>query len=91
MFKRSRHNNFCTFIISQDYYQLPKKTISVNGNIYHICKPNNFRAVRIIYQDKSAMDMTLNEFKLLTSTCWIKKYQPPTIDMTKDRYHGRYR
>ena len=37
------------------------------------------------------MDMTLNEFKYLTSTCWDKKYQPITIDMTKDRNQGRYR
>ena len=26
----------------------------------------------------------------LTSTCWDKKYQPLTIDMTKDKYTGRY-
>ena len=37
------------------------------------------------------MDMTLDEFKYLTSTCWSKNYQPLTIDMTKDRYQGRYR
>ena len=37
------------------------------------------------------MHMTLNEFKLLTSTCWNEKYQPLTIDMTKDRYQGRHR
>ena len=37
------------------------------------------------------MDMTLNEFKLLISTCWNKIYQPLTIDMTKDKYTGRYR
>ena len=37
------------------------------------------------------MDMNLNEFKLLTSTCWNKTYQPLTIDMTKDKYTGRYR
>ena len=36
------------------------------------------------------MDMTLNEFKLLNSTCWNKNYQPLTIDMTKDII-GRYR
>ena len=36
------------------------------------------------------MDMTLNEFKLLTSTCWNKSFQPLTIDMTKDKYTGRY-
>ena len=91
MFKRSRHNNLSIFIISQDYYELPKKTIRANGNIYHIFKPNNFLDVRNIYQDKASMDMTLDEFKYLTSTCWIKNYQPLTIDMTKDKYTGRYR
>ena len=91
MFKRSRHNNLSIFIISQDYYKLSKKTIRCNGNIYHIFKPNNFRDVINLYQDKASMDMTLNEFKILTSTCWNKNYQPLTIDMTKDKYTGRYR
>ena len=65
MFKKSRYNNLSLFIISQDYYELGKKTIRCNGNIYHICKPNNFRLVLNLYQDKASMDMTLNEFKLL--------------------------
>ena len=37
------------------------------------------------------MDMTLNEFKLLTNICWNEKCQPLTIDMSKDKYQGRYR
>ena len=91
MFKRGRHNNLSIFIISQDYYELPKRTIRANGNIYHIFKRKNFRDVQNLYQDKASMDMTLNEFKLLTSTCWNEKYQPLTIDMTKDKFTGRYR
>ena len=91
MFKRSRHNNLSIFIISQDYYELSKKTIRCNGNIFPIFKPNNFRDVLNVYQDKSSMDMTLNEFKLLTSICWNEKHQPLTIDMTKDKYTGRYK
>ena len=91
MFKRSRHNNLSIFIISQDYYELPKRTIRANGIIYHIFEPNNFLDVRNIYQDKASMDMTLDEFKYLTSTCWNKNYQPLTIDMTKDKYTGRFR
>ena len=91
MFKRSRHNNLSIFIRSQDFYELSKKTIRCNGNIFHIFKPNNFRDVINLYQDKTSMDMNLNEFKLLTSTCWNKNYRPLTIDMTKDRYQGRYR
>ena len=69
MFKRSRHNSLSIFIISQDYYDLTKKTIRANGNIYHIFKANNFEHVQKLYQDKSSMDMTLDEFKYLTSTC----------------------
>ena len=79
------------FIVSQDYYELPKRTIRCNGNIFHLFKPTNYLDVRNIYQDKASMDMTLDEFKYLTSTCWKKNYQPLTIDMTKDKYKGRYR
>ena len=91
LFKRSRHNNLSIFIISQDYYELPKRTIRANGNIYHIFKPNNFRDVQNLYQDKASFSITLNEIKLLTSTCWNKNYQLFIIDMIKDRYHDRYR
>ena len=91
VFKRSRHTNLFIVIISQDYYELPKRTIQANGNTYHIFKPNNFRGVLNIYQDKISMDMTLNDFKLLRFTCWNKNYQPLTIDMTKDKTIGRCR
>ena len=91
MFKRSRHNNLSILIISQDYHELPKKTIRANGSIYHIFKPNNFFDVRNICQDKASMDMTLDEFKYLTSTCWNVKYLHLTIDMTEDKLCGRYR
>ena len=59
--------------------------------IFIIFKPNNFLDVRNIYQDEASMDMQLNEFNFLTSTCWYEKFQPLFIDMTKDRYQGRYR
>ena len=91
MFKRGRHTNLSIFIISQDYYELLKRTIRCNGNVFHSFKPNNYLDVRNIYQDKASMDMTLDEFKYLTSTCWNKIYQPLTIDMTKDKYTGRHR
>ena len=91
MFTRSGHNNLSIFILSQDYYELSKKTIRCKGNIFHIFKTNNSRDVLNLYQAKASMDMTLNEFKLLTSICWNQNYRPLTIDMTKDKYQGRYR
>ena len=69
MLKRSRLNNLSVLIISQDYYELPKKTIRANGNVYLIFKPNNSLDVRNFYQDKAFMDMILDESKYLTSTC----------------------
>ena len=69
MFKQSKQNRLSIFIISQDYYEIPKKTIRANGNICHIFKSNNFRDVQNLYQDKASMDITLNEFKYLTFTC----------------------
>ena len=91
MFKRSCHNNLSSFIISQDYYELPKRTIRANGKIYHIFTPNKYGDVQILYQDKASMAMTLNECKYLTILVVIKKYQSPTTDMTKGKYTGRYR
>ena len=35
--------------------------------------------------------MTMNEFKMLTSTCWNEKNQFLTIDMTKGKYTSPYR
>ena len=86
MFKRGRHNILSIFLISQDYYELPKRTIRPNGITYHILKPNVFLDVCNLYQDKASMDMTLDEFKYLTSTCWNYKYIPLTFDMTTDNY-----
>ena len=91
MFKRSRHNNLSIFIINQDYYELPKRTMRANGKICRIFKPNSLLDVRSLYEDKASLDMTLDEFKYLTSTCWIEKYLPLTIDMTKDKFTGRSR
>ena len=90
-FERSRHINLSVFIINQVYYELPKRTIRANEKTYHIFKPNKFGYEQNLYQDKISMDMTLDEFKYLTSTCWKENYQPLTIDMTKNRYQGQYR
>ena len=77
MFKRSRHNNLSIFIISQDYYELPKRTIRCQMEIY-ITFLNQIilEMYKILYQDKASMDMTLNEFKLLSNICWNEPYQP---------------
>ena len=89
MFKRSRHNILSIFTITRNYYELPKRSIRADGNIYHIFEPNNFRDVQNPFQDKTSMDMTVNEFILLNSSCWNEKYQPLLI--RKKTYTSRYR
>ena len=91
MFIRPRHKKLSIFIISQYYYELTKRMIRASGINYHIFKPNNFRDVQKLYQDKASMDMTLDEYKDLTSTCRNAKYQPLTTDMNKNKYIGQYR
>ena len=73
MFKRSSHNNISVFILIQDYYELSKRRIRCNSNICHIFKPNKFRDVQNLYQDKASMGMNPNEFKYSTITYWDKK------------------
>ena len=90
IFKRSRHNKLSDFIISQDYYELPKRTFQAIGNTSHIIKPNYFRDFQNLYRDKAQRYMTLKEFKLLTYSHRNEKYQPLTIDMTKVKNIGRY-
>ena len=41
-------------IISQGYYDLPKRTLRANGNIYHIIKPNILRDVKHFIKKKVA-------------------------------------
>ena len=65
MFKRSRHNKLSIFIIRQDYYELPKKTIRANENIYQIIKPNNFLDVQNIYQDKASIGYDIRRTQIL--------------------------
>ena len=37
------------------------------------------------------MYTALYEFKFLTCNCWVEKYQPLTIDMSKFKFAGGYR
>ena len=76
IFRRPRHNTLSAFILSQDYYDLPKRTIRANGKICHIFKPNTFSDVQNLYRDKASMDMTLSELTFLNNTCWDQKFQP---------------
>ena len=90
MFRRTRKSNIAVFKISQNFFELPKRTIRANGNIHETFKPNNFRDVQIRYQDKASIDITLIEFRVSKSTGLNEKNQTLTIDIAKVKYAGRF-
>ena len=85
MFKSSRHADSSFLTFSQDYYELPAKTIRPQYNFYRSSKRNNFTDVQSLYHDKASIYLTLNEYKLLTFAGWIEKCQPLRIYLTKDK------
>ena len=89
--RRSSRCNICIFIFNPDHCESPKRTILANVNINHISKPNSYRDVQKLYQDKTSMDMTLIVYRIITSTCWNERHQTLTYDRTEVKCVSRYR
>ena len=70
LFKRSGCSNISIVLISQYYYDFTKRTSKTKANLSHIFQPNNFRDVQNFYPDKISTDMTINQSKFSTTTCW---------------------
>ena len=51
MFQQVWRNNLSIFTISQDYYELPKRTNRSTGSIYHNFKRNIYRDVQNLYHE----------------------------------------
>ena len=47
--------------------------------------------VQNIYQDLASADMQIKEFKTLCQIAWSEDYGYLFIDLTKDKYFGKYR
>ena len=58
LFKRPRQRITFTFLTSKNYSELPKTTIRTNDKMYQSFKPNNFRDVPSLYQNKLGIYMT---------------------------------
>ena len=72
MFKRGRCNRLSIFIISQDYYKLPMRTLRANRNIYHTFEPNNFRDILYFSTFKSYTQCQhIAEVYPILLQCWV--------------------
>ena len=77
-FKQSRPKKISVFKISKDYSELPRRTI--RANLSYI-QAKRIQGRSEIFHNKASMDLTVDEFKFLTSTSWNRKYQFLTIDI----------
>ena len=88
-YTRGRHNNCDSFYISQNYFLLPRKTIRENAN-FIIMFPQDDKNLNHIHKDHCT-DMSLVEFKLFCRKCWESKHNFVTIDLSSEKYNGKYR
>lgn len=87
---RGRHSNVDCFYLSQNYFKLPRQTIRENANF--ICLfPQDQKNINHIYNDHVSQDMTKEEFRKLCKTAWEQPHGFVVIDLTSNKYNGKYR
>jgi len=61
---RGRHSNVDCFYLSQNYFKLPRQTITENSN-FMILFPQDLKNINHIYNDYVSSDMPKDEFRNL--------------------------
>ena len=90
-YTRGRQNNCQTIYISQSYFRLPRHSIRENANLI-ILFPQDAKNLHHIYADHCEGDMNLDEFKKFCRSVWTSApHQFVTIDLTSDKWNGKYR
>ena len=88
-YTRGRHNNCDTLYISQNYFALPRQSVRENSNLI-ILFPQNTKSVEHIHRDHCT-DIPFQEFKEFCQSVWEGKHNFITIDLTSNRFNGKYR
>jgi hypothetical protein len=90
-YTRGRHSNVNCIYITQNYFQLPRKSIRANANLlilFQLAK----RDLENIYNDIVSCDIrTLKEFQSWSEKVWDKKYDFMVIDRYNESKNKRYR
>lgn len=87
---RGRHSNVDCFYLAQNYFKLPRQTIRENANF--ICLfPQDLKNISHIYNDHVSTDLSKDEFKALCKQAWSTPHGFVTIDLSSDKYGGKYR
>ena len=90
-YTRGRQNNCQTMYISQSYFRLPRHSVRENMN-FLILFQQDAKNLQHIYADHCDGDMSLEEFKKFCQTVWSSgSHQFVTLDLTSDKWNGKYR
>ena len=89
-FTRGRHEDLDVYYISQSYFAIPRQSIRNNSDRLILFK-QTLRDVQSMYYDIGAYDMKYDEFKEICHKAWSERFNYLCIDMTKNRYNGKYR
>ena len=88
-FTRARHNNIDIHYVSQNYFHLPKNTISKNSIIIILFK-QTLRDIILLFHDIAGIDMNLEKWKQLCRKAWEKQYDYSQRDRFAKIGEGRY-
>ena len=81
---RGRHSNVDCFYLAQNYFELPRQTISENANF--ICHfRQDMKNHNHIFDDHVGSDMTKEEFRQLCKTAWEKQHGFVIIDLSSKK------
>lgn len=89
-YTRGRHSNVDCFYLAQNYFKLPRQTIRENANFICLFK-QDLKNINHVYQDHASDDMTPKEFRDLCKNAWEKKFGFVVIDLSSNKFNGRYR
>ena len=89
-FTSGRHNLCYAYYSSQNYFDVPKRTIRMNSNIIILFR-QSLRDVEQIYRDIAGFDMSYDEFKELCREAWKEKYNYLEINMLEEQNESKYK
>jgi len=87
---RGRHSNVDCFYLAQNYFKLPRQTIRENANFICLFKQDS-KNLDHIYNDHVSVDMHKDEFRKLCKTVWEQPHGFLVIDLSSEKYNGKYR
>ena len=81
---RRRHSNVDCFYLAQNYFEVPRQTITENANF--ICLfPQDLKNFNHIFEDDVGSDTTKKEFRQLCKAAWEKQHGFVIIDLSSKK------